>query len=109
MTDIVNMTPREIFKRALKDPKIDIDVIALSRVAQIEKIIKELTEGGYVSEWRHTLGEVEYEYHMHSAAFGETLKGLYDKGVRGGNGKLTNVYSRSDLEEIIHPQAVSNS
>ena len=60
-----------------------------------------MPEHSYMSEWLHTLGGVKYEYHMHRADIANALKKLYNQGVRGGNPRLTGMYSKRDLYEII--------
>lgn len=100
---------RATFKNALKDPKVEIDVIAPSRAQNIARLLHDLGSDCYVSEWRHTLGEVRYEYHRHNKDVGLVLKQLYDQGIRGGNPTLTRVYSRADLEQVIQEPTASSS
>lgn len=103
------VTPIEVFKTALKDPQIRIAVISPAHNKELVKIINGLTADEYISEWRHNMWNVRYEYHKHKCPIASELKQLYDQGICGGNPKLTHIYSRSDLEKIIHSQMVPSS
>ena len=54
------MNLREIYKKALKDPSLKIDVILPSRYDNIGKMLEKLAEDSYISEWKHTAGEISY-------------------------------------------------
>ncbi len=104
-----HMNPLDTLRAALKDPHIRIDVISAPHAEEIARLVGELSPDEYVSEWRHNLWAVRYEYHRHESSVALALKQLYDSGVYGGNPKLIRIYSRSDLERIIQPQMVPNS
>ena len=95
------MNPIGTFKTALKDPSINIDVISPSHADEITRLVNELAPDEYVSEWRHNLWAVRYEYHRHKGPVASALKQLYDQGMYGGNPKLTHLYSRSDLRKLL--------
>ena len=104
------MNARQIFKKALKDPALKgIDYISSSNLKKIvDSITKSLKDDYVISEWKHTLGNVRYEYHVHTDGIKYGLIKLYLKNIRGGNPKLVNfyskrrhLYSRKKLENII--------
>lgn len=90
------MTDYEILANALKVPALPITILGSAEAKE------QLANLGvkYISEWRHVVGLVRYEYRPHGNE-GELLKALYDRGIRGGNPWLTNVLSREDLEAIV--------
>jgi hypothetical protein len=92
------MNSRTILKEALKDPRLNIDVLGPSTC---DTALQEMQHASYLSEWRHTQGRVSYEYHMHLEEKGLSLKALYDKEIKGGNPKLVRVYAKNDLESFI--------
>ncbi|VVB81771.1 Uncharacterised protein [uncultured archaeon] len=89
------MTDYDTLLIALKAPVLPITILGPAEArAQLAN-----PEVKYVSEWKHVVGTVRYEYRLHGDE-GELLKALHKRGVRGGNPWLTNVSSRKELEAI---------
>ena len=95
------MNPREIYKRALKDPSFNIDAILPSQYGNIEKMLEKTAEDECISEWKHGMGKVGYEYHIHQQEIGCILQSLLEQGIQGGNPKLIKVYSKKELVDLI--------
>ena len=95
------MNLREIYKEALKDPSFKIDAVLPSQYGNIEKMLGKIAEDEYISEWKHTAGEISYEYHIHQQETGHILQNLLEQGMRGGNPRLTKVYSKKDLIDLV--------
>ena len=89
-----------LFKQALKDPQIEgLECICPHFVRELSKLVTNLPDNAWVSEWGYG---GQYRYYRHSNDIGLKLKQFYDLGKRGGNPKLTNVYSKKRLEIILH-------
>lgn len=91
------MNPREIFRRALEDPRLEILVLAPPVYETVARIAADLPEGACVSEWRHTLVEVSYEYHIHGKETATALNDLIRRGIHGGHPKLVRMYTPLEL------------
>ena len=100
------MNIRETLKRALADREIASSPSAY-RNERLTRVVEELAENEYTSEWLHTVGKPHIEFHAHSESDGRNLKHLYDQGVRAGNPRLAGVYSRSDLKEVIRADSAA--
>lgn len=101
------MAPRETFKTALADLRLDIEVLIPDNYPKVAATLRSLPEDIVISEWRHVLGGIKYEYHVHTGQTAAELKRIYDEGQRGGNPKLVNVYTKAELENIVQaPSAV---
>ncbi len=94
------MTPREIYKKALIDPRLEIELIAPAHYAELAKLLEKLPPTADISEWSHMHG-AGYEYHYHINGVGSQLRKLIGDEKRGGNPKLVKIYSRRELETII--------
>lgn len=99
------MVPRETFKKALEDVPLEIVVIAPKYYDILSRLIRSIPVDGYVSEWKHAMGEARYEYHIHGRETGENLKKLFEKNIHGGNPKLAHVYSHDDLVSLVQEKA----
>ena len=63
--------------------------------------MKTTAEDEYISEWKHMIGEVGYEYHVHQQETGRILRSLLEQGMQGGNPRLIKVYSKRELADLI--------
>jgi len=91
----------DLFKRARKDEHIK-GVDSLFDCEMIP-VVKMLPPKSYISEWRYGMGEIRYEYYIHSNSFANKLKKVLNKGINGYPFyKLTNIYSKKDLKEILN-------
>lgn len=95
------MDNRAILKKALEDPQLEITVLNASTYKSILPMIRNLPEGSCVSEWKHSLGYLRYEYHTHNGDFANEIIELYKLGINGGNPKLIKVYSKQEFEKLI--------
>ena len=95
------MNTRETLKKALDDPKLEIDVLDSSNYEDALSKISNLPEGSCITEWKHTMGCVEYEYHIHINGVAKDVTDLYAKGFRGGHPRLVDLYSKQKLEMLI--------
>jgi len=94
------MNSREIFRKALNDPCLEIKVVMPSEYDKLAHLLKEIPKEAYISEWRHSMGEVRYEYHVHSGDTAERLLELFHDGQRAGNPKLIKIFSYNNLVDI---------
>lgn len=94
------MNAREILRKALEDPRLEITAVMPSEYGRLAKIVSHLTEDAFVSEWRHSLVEVSYEYHVHGKEAALVLNGLIRKGIHGGHPRLIRLYSQPELVEL---------
>lgn len=70
-----------LFKQALKDPQINgIECICPSFVKGLSKLVTNLPDNAWVSEWRY---RGQYLYHGHSENIGLKLKQFYDQKKKG--------------------------
>lgn len=96
------MNYREILKRSLEDPIIKgIDCISPNSVSQLRRVIQESDPGALISEWRYGPGQVKYIYRKHENGINPILQEAFQKGVRGGNPKLTGLYSIPQLQTLV--------
>ena len=96
------METRKFLRRALQDPKLNIEVIIPREYLNIERALAKLPDDVLISEWLHTMGTAKYEYHIHREPQIKTqLSELYGKDIRGGNPKLVNLYSKKGLLALI--------
>lgn len=100
------MDIRKILKRALHDPRLNIEAIMPEEFTKISTSIKGLSDQTIISEWLHTLGFAQYEYHIHEEKVAGDLQRLYSQGIRGGNPRLLRLYSKNDLKKIIRESSV---
>lgn len=77
------MEAREVLKKALQDPKLKIEAIIPREYHKIGKALKKESDDVVISEWLHTLGSSEYEYHVHKGQIKIELGELYEKGMGG--------------------------
>lgn len=89
------MSIRDTIRCALKDPVLEVENNNFS--AAVRGMLDDLSPESCISEWRHSLGEARYEYHVHRD---DTLKQVYVKGVVGGNPRLIKIYSYDELKRI---------
>ncbi|MDD5331793.1 MAG: hypothetical protein PHE43_03150 [Candidatus Nanoarchaeia archaeon] len=93
-----------ILKKALNDEKLnikDIDNLSGGDLSYLEKVVEELPNNGGVSEWQYGMGNLFFEYHLHTNGLVPKLKELYHRGKRGGHPTLLAVYSKEELKEKI--------
>ena len=95
------MNPREVLKKALEDPLIDIEYIGPLNHSSMSAIMNGIPEKACISEWKHSVGKVRYEHHIHTNSITDQLRELYANGTTGGNPKITHLYSMGELKEII--------
>ena len=95
------MNSRELFKKALQDKKLNIEAINPNEYGRIERAIEKLPNDVIISEWLHTQGLAQYEYHIHIGEVANNLEKLYALGIKGGNPKLLRLYSKRDLKDFI--------
>ena len=96
------MNPRDILKKALEDPPLEIEILTPTVYTKIALIICDLPEESLISEWFHNLlSEAKYEYHIHTGRTTNNLRDLYIRGVRGGNPRLVKLYTKKDLYDLI--------
>jgi len=89
-------------RSALKDPVIsNLDCICPSNKQVLEDIVSHLPDNAIISEWKYTIGNVKYLYHIHTNGINKKLNEAYINNVRGGNPKLTKIYSKKELKKII--------
>lgn len=91
----------QILKKALNDPQVRIDCISYSYDPKLIEYVRKMSSNLYISEWRYGIGEIRYEYHIHSKELAKKLIGALKKGAHGGHPRLTAIYSKDKLEEII--------
>jgi len=92
---------RALFKKALKDPQIKgLECICPSDKSALRKVLINLPDDEWVSEWRYGMGEIFYRYHRHLNGLGQKLKKAYDEGKRAGHPFFTGIFSKQDLESI---------
>ncbi len=96
-------------QRALKDPKIEgITCICDAEMNRLKKIIPSLPANAIISEWKYGIGQVHYEYHIHTNGNSVQLKEAYEQNVRGGHPKLTALYSIEQLNALIQQYAAAS-
>jgi hypothetical protein len=88
------MKSLNILKKALKDPVVEFGPFGLATKIGAD-------ECACISEWRYGLGEVKYVYHIHKGDFAIKLQEAFNEGKKGGNPKLTYIYLRKDLEDLV--------
>lgn len=86
----------DMLSAALSVPPLPITILGPS---EARTVLERNPSVYYVSEWKHTMGRVRYEYRPHGEE-GKELKELRDKGVKGGHPWLVQVLSRADLEAM---------
>ncbi len=93
----------KILKIALKvKPIKGINLISLENPKTIEEMLKSNPYANYFSEWRYDLvGPLKYKYRPHNNGIGEQLYGLYKKGFKSSLPKLTAVYTRKELSDLL--------
>ena len=96
------MKPREVFKTALQDPRLEIELLIPEEYITVKETLDNLPDNILISEWLHTLAYGKYEYHIHNGETAINLKHLYSNGARAGNPRLIRLYSKKDLINIIH-------
>ena len=89
------MNNYEVLSNALNIPPLPIKILGPSEAREL----LETPSVKYVSEWKHTVGRVSYQYRPHGDE-GKELRELHDKGVKGGHPWLVKVLSREDLEAM---------
>lgn len=98
-----------VLKKALDDPRLDgLTCISPSESSVLARIVTTLPTDAYISEWRYGIGEIKYVYHVHTNGIIPQLKDLFEKGIRGGHPKLTALYSKEELEDIIKQYQVGS-
>ena len=91
-----------VLKSALKEPIIsNLDCICPSNKQVLENIINNLPDNPIISEWKYTIGNVNYFYHIHTNGINKKLTEAYNNSVRGGNPTLIHLYSKKELQKII--------
>lgn len=95
------MIVQTFLKSRLGDPSLDIPVLHADYFPRLEALLLKMPQEVVISEWKHTMGEAAYEYHVHTGNHASKLVALYKKGVRGGNPKLVALYTKSQLEKLI--------
>lgn len=91
-----------VLKKALDDPQLEgLACICPSESSVLARIVKTLPTTAYVSEWRYGIGEIKYVYRVHTNGIIPELKGIFEKGIKGGHPQLTALYSREELVRII--------
>ena len=94
--------PRQVFKKALQDPKIlRLTCFTPKNFYILENIIKKRKDDFYISEWKHNING-KYEYHIHTNGILKDLKRLYNNNICGGNPKLIGIYSKNKLKQLIN-------
>ncbi len=99
--------PRDVFRKVLGDPKLDpnleLDGLGVHprNYTTIAELVRELPAEVYISEWKHDLGDHNYECHVHGQEIGKVLRELYDQGQRAGMPTLVRVYSKAELTDLI--------
>jgi len=92
---------RIVFKEARADPALGIIALIPSEYSKLEQLLGEMPDNAVVSEWKHDMGYVRYEYHMHTGSNVAELKQLYGNNVRSKNPQLVCLYSKQELQELI--------
>jgi len=92
-----------LLRQALSDPKLeDLACITSDSIRSLQSIAEQLPVGEGISEWRIGLGIIKYEYHLHKQGMAVQLKKALNKRISGGGPhKLTGVYFKKNLQEII--------
>ncbi len=94
--------PIILFKQALKDPQIEgLECICPSLVGELSRLVKELPDSAWVSEWRYGMSVITYRYYLHLNEVGSQLKKAHDEGKRAGHPFFTGIYSKQDLEKLL--------
>lgn len=103
---ILDMNTRKVLRKALSAERIpDLPVLVSSDSVCLERLLDDMPENGFVSEWRNDLGKVSYEYRIHDEAEGTILRQLLKSGNVGRYPLLTAVYSREDIISFLIPPA----
>jgi len=92
-----------ILKRALEDKLIpDIDIITKDNPEVIKNLLDKYPKSKYFSEWRYEMvGNLRYKYRSHSDSVGKNLMVLYSEGTTSNLPRLTKVYTRKELSNLI--------
>lgn len=91
-----------VLRKALDDPKLEgLACISPSESSVLAKIVTTLPTDAYISEWRYGIGEIRYVYHVHTNGIIPELRKLFEKGIGGGHPKLTALYSKEELINLI--------
>lgn len=97
-----------ILRQALKAPLLEGIVCISSKYSrEIVQFLETLPENGCVSEWRYGIGKIEYKFRVHINGLGVELKQAFLEGIRGGHPKLTAVYTKQELQNLIQQPADS--
>jgi hypothetical protein len=97
-----------ILKAALKDPVLEnIDCLFCGESSGLIGVIDSLPSDACISEWRYGLGEVKYEYHVHTYDISSKLREAFEMGFRAGHPKLTAIYSKDKFKSIIKSEVGS--
>ncbi len=96
----------DVLRKALEAPLCrGISCITPRKKEELSTVLDSMDDNSYLSEWRVGLGILRYEFRFHDEELGNSLKGLYGRGVRGGHPKLTGVYSKQDLISLLDEYA----
>ena len=92
-----------ILREALNDKVAkEIDVISLDNLSIVKNALKNYPNASYFSEWKIELaGKVRYSYRVHEGDIGKMIFDVYSKGVSSSLPKLTYVYSREELKNLV--------
>ncbi|MBW2997394.1 hypothetical protein KY349_03585 [Candidatus Woesearchaeota archaeon] len=102
------MNARKVLRKALSAECVpDLPVLDSSDSVRLERLLGDMPENGFVSEWRNDLGKVSYEYRVHDETEGAILRQLLKSGSVGRYPLLTAVYSREDIRSFLVPPASS--
>ena len=93
----------ELLRQALSDPALeDLVCINSDSIGSLQSIAEQLSVGAGISEWRIGMSIIKYEYHSHKQGIAVQLKKALNRGISGGGPhKLTGVYFKKNLQEII--------
>ena len=90
----------DTLKRALEDETMsNVDLITPDVVS---KVLNTYPDSKYFSEWRYEMaGKLRYSYRHHDADLGRKLSALHSKGITSNLPRLTAVYSRKELSNLV--------